>query len=203
APSNIANTDAEALKAKILATGLSVTQLASAAWASASTFRSSDKRGGANGARIRLSPMKTWDVNKPAELAKVLSALEGVQKEFNAGAKRISLADLIVLGGNAAIEKAAKDGGVDVKVPFTPGRGDATQEETEVESFAWLEPKADGFRNYVRKPIMPIEEHLVDRAQLLNLSAPEMTVLVGGLRVLGVGDAKLGVLTKTPGKLNN
>src|SRR6185436_5458146 len=149
-------------------------QLVSAAWASASTFRGSDKRGGANGARIRLAPQKDWEVNQPKQLAMVL------QKEFNAsasGSKKVSLADLIVLGGNAAIEKAAKDGGVDVKVPFSPGRMDATQEETEVESFAWLEPKADGFRNYVRKPIMAIEEHLVDRAQLLNLSAPEMTVL--------------------------
>jgi catalase-peroxidase len=203
APSTIGDADVAALKAKILATGLSVSQLASAAWASASTFRGSDKRGGANGARIRLTPMKSWEVNKPAELAKVLSALEGIQKEFNAGAKKVSMADLIVLGGTAAVEKAAKDAGFDVKVGFTPGRADATQEETEVESFAWLEPKADGFRNYVRKPIMPIEDHLVDRAQLLNLTAPEMTVLVGGLRVLGVGDAKLGVLTKTPGKLNS
>jgi len=203
APSNIDAADAEALKTKILATGLSVTQLASAAFASASTFRSSDKRGGANGARIRLNPIKNWEVNNPAELSKVLTALEGIQKEFNAGAKKVSLADLIVLGGNAAVEKAAKAGGVDVKVPFTPGRADATQEETEVDSFAWLEPKADGFRNYVRKPIMAIEEHLVDRAQLLNLSAPEMTALVGGLRVLQVGDAKLGVLTSKPGTLSN
>ena len=202
-PSNIDAADAEALKAKILATGLSVSELAETAFASASTFRSSDKRGGANGARIRLSPMKGWEVNKPAQLGKVLAALEGVQKEFNAGAKKVSLADIIVLGGNAAVEKAAKAGGVDVKVPFTPGRADATQEETEVESFAWLEPKADGFRNYVRKPIMAIEEHLVDRAQLLNLSAPEMTALVGGLRVLQVGDAKLGVLTNKPGTLSN
>jgi len=203
APSNIDNADAEALKAKILATGLSVSQLASAAWASASTFRGSDKRGGANGARVRLAPQKDWAVNKPAELAKVISALEGIQKEFNAGAKKVSLADLIVLAGNAAVEKAAKAGGYDVKVPFAPGRGDATQEETEIESFAWLEPKADGFRNYVRKPIMPIEDHLVDRAQLLDLSGPEMTVLVGGLRVLQVGDDKLGVLTTRPGVLSN
>ncbi len=203
APSNIDAKDADALKAKILATGLSVSELAGAAWASASTFRGSDKRGGANGARIRLTPMKNWEVNKPAELAKVLAALEGVQKAFNTGAKKVSLADLIVLGGAAAVEKAAKAGGYDVKVPFTPGRADATQEETEVESFAWLEPKADGFRNYVRKPIMAIEEHLVDRAQLLNLTAPEMTVLVGGLRALQVGDAKLGVLTTRPGTLSN
>ncbi|MBC7769514.1 MAG: catalase/peroxidase HPI [Phycisphaerales bacterium] len=195
--------DAEALKAKILATGLSVQQLASAAWASASTYRGSDRRGGANGARVRLSPQKDWEVNKPAELAKVISALEGIQREFNSGAKKVSLADLIVLAGNAAIEKAAKDGGVSVKAPFTPGRGDASQEETEIDSFKWLEPKADGFRNYVRKPLMPVEEHLVDRAQLLELTAPEMTVLIGGLRVLQVGDAKLGVLTTRPGTLSN
>ncbi len=203
APSTIGDADVETLKAKILATGLSVSELAGAAWASASTFRGSDKRGGANGARIRLTPMKSWEVNKPAELAKVLSALEGIQKEFNAGAKKVSLADLIVLAGGVAVEKAAKAGGVDVKVPFTPGRADATQDETEIESFAWLEPKADGFRNYVRKPIMSVEEHLVDRAQLLNLSAPEMTALIGGLRVLQVGDDKLGVLTTKPGTLSN
>ncbi len=203
APSTIDAADAEALKAKILATGLSVSELAGAAWASASSFRGSDKRGGANGARVRLAPQKNWEVNKPAELAKVLAALEGIQKEFNAGAKKVSLADLIVLAGNAAVEKAAKAGGVDVKLAFTSGRADATQEETEVESFAWLEPKADGFRNYVRKPIMPIEDHLVDRAQLLELTGPEMTALVGGLRVLQVGDAKLGVLTTRPGTLSN
>ena len=203
APSNIDAADAEALKAKILATGLTVGELAETAWASASTYRSSDKRGGANGARIRLAPMKDWAVNNPAQLSKVLTALEGVQTAFNTGAKKVSLADLIVLGGNAAVEKAAKAGGVDVKVPFTGGRGDATQEETEIESFAWLEPKADGFRNYVRKPIMSVEEHLVDRAQLLNLSAPELTALVGGLRVLQVGDDKLGVLTNKPGVLSN
>jgi len=202
-PSTIDANDAEALKAKILATGLSVTQLVSTAWASASTYRGSDRRGGANGARIRLAPIKDWEVNKPAELAKVISALEGVQKAFNGGAKKVSLADLIVLAGNAAIEKAAKDGGVNVKVPFNPGRGDATQEETEIESFKWLEPKADGFRNYVRKPIMPVEEHLVDRAQLLELSAPEMTVLIGGLRVLKVGHEQHGVLTNRPGVLSN
>jgi catalase-peroxidase len=200
APSKITDADVDGLKAKILATGLSVTELASAAWASASTYRGSDRRGGANGARIRLAPMKGWEVNNPSSLSKVISALEGVQKD--AGGK-VSLADLIVLGGVVAIEKAAKAGGVDVKVPFTPGRADATQEETEVESFAWLEPKADGFRNYVRKPIMAIEEHLVDRAQLLELTAPEMTVLVGGLRVLAVGDPKLGVLTTRPGTLSN
>ncbi len=203
APSTIDAADAEALKAKILATGLSVSELAGAAWASASSFRGSDKRGGANGARVRLAPQKNWEVNKPAELAKVLAALESIQKDFNAGAKKVSLADLIVLAGNAAVEKAAKAGGVDVKLAFAPGRADATQEETEVESFAWLEPKADGFRNYVRKPIMPIEDHLVDRAQLLELTGPEMTALVGGLRVLQVGDAKLGVLTTRPGTLSN
>ncbi|NWG52288.1 MAG: catalase/peroxidase HPI [Hydrogenophilaceae bacterium] len=202
-PSAIDAADAEALKAKILATGLSVAQLASVAWASASTFRGSDKRGGANGARIRLAPMKDWEVNNPAQLAKVLAALEAIQAGFNAGAKHVSLADLIVLAGNAAVEKAAKDGGVEVKVPFRPGRADATQEETEIESFAWLEPRADGFRNYVRAPIMTIEEHLIDRAQLLNLSAPEMTVLIGGLRALQVGVEKLGVLTTRPGVLSS
>ena len=199
-PSSITDADVDGLKAKIAATGLSVTELAETAWASASTYRGSDRRGGANGARIRLAPQKNWEVNKPAQLSKVLAALEGIQKE--AGGK-VSLADLIVLGGVVAIEKAAKAGGIDVKVPFTAGRGDATQEETEVESFAWLEPKADGFRNYVRKPIMSVEEHLVDRAQLLELTAPELTVLVGGLRALQVGDAKLGVLTSKPGTLNN
>jgi catalase-peroxidase len=202
-PSNIGDADVAALKAKILGAGLSVSELVETAWASASTFRSSDKRGGANGARIRLAPMKSWEVNKPAQLAKVLSALEGIQKEFNAGARKVSLADLIVLAGGAAIEKAAKDAGFNVQVGFTPGRADATQEETEIESFAWLEPKADGFRNHVRRPIMPIEEHLIDRAQLLNLTAPELTVLVGGLRVLQVGDPRLGVLTARPGKLTN
>ncbi|HRE43200.1 MAG TPA: catalase/peroxidase HPI [Terricaulis sp.] len=203
APSTINASDADALKAKILGAGLSVRALASAAWASASTFRGSDKRGGANGARVRLSPQKDWEVNQPAELAKVISALEKIQAEFNSGAKKVSLADLIVLAGNAAVEKAAKDGGYDVKVPFSPGRADATQEETEIDSFAWLEPKADGFRNYVRRPIMSIEEHLIDRAQLLNLSAPELTALIGGLRVLQVGDEKLGVLTNRPGVLSN
>jgi len=201
APSTISVADIDALKGKIAATGLSVRELAETAWASASTFRGSDKRGGANGARIRLAPLKGWEVNKPAQLAKVIAALEGVQKDF--GASKVSLADLIVLGGVVAIEKAAKGAGVEVKVPFTPGRADATQDETEVESFAWLEPKADGFRNYVRKPIMAIEDHLVDRAQLLGVTGPELTVLIGGLRVLQVGDDKLGVLTKTPGTLDN
>ena len=201
AASTISTADIDALKGKIAATGLSVRELAETAWASASTFRGSDKRGGANGARIRLAPLKSWEVNKPAQLAKVIAALEGVQKDF--GASKVSLADLIVLGGVVAIEKAARSAGVDIKVPFAPGRADATQEETEVESFAWLEPKADGFRNYVRKPIMAIEDHLVDRAQLLGVTGPELTVLIGGLRVLQVGDDKLGVLTKTPGTLNN
>jgi catalase-peroxidase len=199
--------DIDALKAKILATGLSVSQLASTAWASASTFRESDKRGGANGARIRLTPMKDWAVNNPPELAKVLSALEAVQKDFNAsasGGKKVSLADLIVLGGAAAVEKAAKAAGFDLKVPFTPGRMDASQEQTEIESFRYLEPKADGFRNWVgTRTIMSQEEHMVDRAQLLSLTAPEMTVLIGGLRALNVGQPKHGVLTKRPEQLSN
>jgi len=198
-----------ALKAKILASGLSISQLVSTAWASASTFRGSDKRGGANGARIRLAPQKDWAVNQPAELAKVLTKLEGIQKEFNAsaaGGKKVSLADLIVLGGTAAVEKAAKDAGVSVEVPFTPGRMDASQEHTDVESFEALEPKADGFRNYLQgKPPVSPEKLLVDRAQLLKLTAPEMTVLVGGLRVLGANTGKSthGVFTKHPEKLTN
>jgi catalase-peroxidase len=201
--------DVAALKAKILASGLSVSQLVSAAWASASTFRGSDKRGGANGARVRLAPQKDWEVNQPAQLATVLQKLEAIQKEFNAsaaGGKKVSLADLIVLGGNAAIEKAAKADGQDAKVPFTPGRMDASQEETDVASFAPLEPAADGFRNYYRsKHIMQPEEALIDKAQLLTLTAPEMTVLVGGLRVLGAnaGQAKYGVFTKKPETLTN
>ena len=205
----IGEQDIAALKAKILASGLSVSQLVSTAWASASTFRGSDKRGGANGARIRLAPQKDWDVNQPAQLAKVLQTLEAIQKEFNAsqsGGKKVSLADLIVLGGGAAIEKAAKDAGHDVKVPFTPGRMDASQEQTDVESFAPLEPTADGFRNYLRgKQRLSAEELLVDRAQLLTLTAPEMTVLVGGLRVLGAnaGKSTHGVFTKRPETLTN
>ncbi len=198
--STIGAADVDGLKAKILASGLSTRELIETAWASASSYRGSDRRGGANGARIRLAPMKDWEVNKPAQLSKVIAKLEAIQKE--AGGK-ISLADLIVLGGAAAIEKAAKDGGFNVKVPFNPGRGDATQEETEVHSVEFLNPKADGFRNYVRKPIMAVEEHLVDRAQLLELSAPELTVLIGGLRVLQVGDDKLGVFTSKPGVLSN
>jgi catalase-peroxidase len=197
------------LKAKILASGLSISQLVSTAWASASTFRGSDKRGGANGARIRLAPQKDWAVNQPAQLAKALQTLEGIQKEFNASAsngKKVSLADLIVLGGCAAIEKAAKAGGHDVKVPFTPGRMDASQEQTDVDSFAPLEPAADGFRNYVNgKQRVSEAELLVDRAQLLSLTAPEMTVLVGGLRVLGAnaGNSKNGVFTTRPETLTN
>ena len=198
-----------ALKAKILASGLSVAQLVSTAWASASTFRGSDKRGGANGARLRLAPQKDWEVNQPAELAKVLQALEAIQKDFNAsasGGKKVSLADLIVLGGGAAIEKAASAAGHDVKVPFAPGRMDASQEQTDAHSFAPLEPMADGFRNYLRgKSRLSAEEWLVDRAQLLTLTAPEMTVLVGGLRVLGAnaGKSKHGVFTKKPETLSN
>ncbi|MGB8575223.1 MAG: catalase/peroxidase HPI, partial [Pseudolabrys sp.] len=199
----IGEQDIAALKAKILASGLSVSQLVSTAWASASTFRGSDKRGGANGARIRLAPQKDWDVNQPAQLAKVLQKLEAIQKEFG---KKVSLADLIVLGGCAAIEKAAKDAGHNVKVPFTPGRMDASQEQTDVDSFAPLEPTADGFRNYLPgKQRLSAEELLVDRAQLLTLTAPEMTVLVGGLRVLGAnaGQSKHGVFTKKPETLTN
>ncbi len=196
--------DIAELKAKILASGLTVSQLVSAAWASASTFRKSDKRGGANGARIRLAPQRDWDVNQPAQLKSVLSKLEAIQKEFG---KKVSLADLIVLGGSAAVEKAAKDAGIDVKVPFTPGRMDASQEQTDVVSFAPLEPRADGFRNYIgtKTQFMAPEEALVDRAQLLTLTAPEMTVLVGGLRVLGAnaGQAKHGVFTNKPETLTN
>jgi catalase-peroxidase len=198
--------DIAALKAKILGSGLTVSQLVSTAWASASTFRGSDKRGGANGARIRLSPQKDWEVNQPAELAKVLQALETIQKAFNTGGKKVSLADLIVLGGSAAIEKAARDGGQDVTVPFTPGRMDASQAQTDVASFAPLEPVADGFRNYLRgKSRRTVEDLMLDRAQLLNLTAPEMTVLVGGLRVLGAntGQTKHGVFTNRVGTLSN
>jgi catalase-peroxidase len=198
--------DVTALKAKLLASGLTVSQLVSTAWASASTFRSSDKRGGANGARIRLQPQAGWEVNQPDELAQVLRVLEGVQAEFNSGAKKVSLADLIVLGGAAAVEKAAKDAGHAVEVPFTGGRVDATEEHTDAESFAALEPTADGFRNYQGKGNrLPAEYLLLDRANLLGLSAPELTVLVGGLRVLGAnhGGTSLGVLTETPGVLTN
>jgi catalase-peroxidase len=201
--------DIAALKAKILASGLSVSDLVSTAWASASTFRGSDKRGGANGARIRLAPQKDWEVNQPQRLAAVLQKLEAIQKAFNAsaaGGKRVSLADLIVLGGGAAVEKAAKAAGHEVKVPFAPGRMDASAEQTDAESFAALEPLADGFRNYVSgQQLMMPEEALVDRAQLLTLTAPEMTVLVGGLRVLGAnaGGSKHGVFTQRPETLTN
>ncbi len=201
--------DIAALKAKTLASGLSVSELVSTAWASASTFRGSDKRGGANGARIRLAPQKDWEVNQPAQLAKALTALEAVQSEFNSaqsGSKKVSLADLIVLGGCAAVEKAAKDAGHDVTVPFTPGRTDASQEQTDVESFDVMEPIADGFRNYQKAQYkVPAEELLVDKAQLMTLTAPEMTVLVGGLRVLNTnfGQTSHGVFTKQAGTLTN
>jgi catalase-peroxidase len=208
--------DAAALKARILASGIPVSDLVATAWGSASTFRGSDKRGGANGARIRLAPQKDWEVNQPAELAQVLEKLEAIQKEFNTSqsaqsnghAKKVSLADLIVLAGSAALEEAAKKAGVNVKVPFTPGRMDASQEQTDVESFAPLEPRADGFRNYIssrRTHFLQPEEALVDRAQLLRLTGPEMTVLLGGLRVLGanVGKCEHGVFTNRPGTLTN
>ena len=202
--------DIAALKKQILASGLSVSQLVSTAWASASSFRGTDKRGGANGARIRLAPQKDWAVNNPPELAKVLKTLEGIQRAFNesqtGGKKKVSLADVIVLGGCAAVEKAATDGGYNVQVPFTPGRGDALQEQTDVESFAVLEPDADGFRNYIGDghPV-PAEHLLVERAFRLTLSAPEMTVLVGGLRVLNANTAQsnVGVFTTRPGTLTN
>ncbi|MET9586295.1 catalase/peroxidase HPI [Streptomyces sp. NPDC006539] len=198
--------DITALKAKILGSDLTVSQLVSTAWASASTFRGSDKRGGANGARIRLEPQRGWEVNEPDQLAEVLRTLEGIQRDFNSGDKNVSLADLIVLGGAAAVEKAAKDAGHDVQVPFTPGRVDATDEHTDAESFAALEPNTDGFRNYLGKGNrLPAEYLLLDRANLLTLSAPELTVLVGGLRVLGANhqQSSHGVLTETPGKLTN
>ncbi|MBN2428880.1 MAG: catalase/peroxidase HPI [Deltaproteobacteria bacterium] len=201
--------DIAALKTKILASGLPVSELVSTAWASASTFRGSDMRGGANGARIRLAPQKDWEVNQPAQLKRILQTLEGIQKEFNStqsGGKRISLADTIVLGGCAAVEQAAKNAGHDITVPFTPGRTDASQEQTDVASFAVLEPAADGFRNYLKtKYSVSAEELLVDRAQLLTLTAPEMTVLVGGLRVLNTnfGQSRHGVFTKRPGALTN
>jgi catalase-peroxidase len=198
--------DARELKARVLASGLSVSELVSTAWASASTYRGSDRRGGSNGARVRLAPQKDWEANQPAQLAKVLKVLEVIQSGFNTGAKKVSLADLIVLAGNAGVEAAAKAAGQSVEVPFTPGRTDASQEQTDVESFAVLEPVADGFRNY-RKQAYKVspEEMLLDKAQLLTLSAPEMTVLVGGLRVLGAnhGGSKHGVFTQRPGQLTN
>ena len=208
----IGEQDIAALKAKILSSGLSISQLVSTAWASASTFRGSDKRGGANGARIRLAPQKDWEVNQPAELAKVLAKLEAIQREFNSSqsngnkGKKISLADLIVLGGSAAVKEAAKKAGFDVKVPFSPGRTDASQEQTDAHAFAVLEPTADGFRNYLRVGhTLEPEQLLLDRAQLLNLTAPEMTVLIGGLRVLGANfkQSKNGVFTNQPGALTN
>jgi len=201
--------DTASLKAKILASGVSVPELVSTAWASASTFRGSDKRGGANGARIRLAPQKDWVANEPEQLAKVLKALEGVQRDFNGSAsdgKKVSLADLIVLGGNAAVEQAARNAGVDITVPFSPGRMDASQEQTDVESFEVLEPLADGFRNFLKgRYSVPAEKLLVNKAQLLTLTAPEMTVLVGGMRVLdtNVGHGKQGVFTQHPGTLSN
>ena len=205
----IDETDVSDLKAKILASGLSVSQLVSTAWASASTFRGSDMRGGANGARIRLAPQKDWEVNQPAQLTSVLEVLEGIQKEFNgaqSGGKKVSLADVIVLGGCAAVEQAAKDAGFDITVPFTPGRTDATPEQTDVEAFTVLEPKADGFRNYLKaKYSVSAEELLVDKAQLLTLTAPEMTVLIGGMRVLNAnfGQSPHGVFTRQPETLTN
>jgi len=205
----INNSDVESLKKKILGSGLTVSQLVSVAWASASTFRGSDMRGGANGARIRLAPQKDWEVNNPAQLKTVLGTLEKIQKDFNgaqAGNKQVSMADLIVLGGCAGVEKAAKDAGYEVTVPFSPGRADATEEQTDVEAFEVLEPMADGFRNYVRiKYLASVEEMLVDRSQLLTLTAPEMTVLVGGMRVLGTNwdQSKHGVFTDRPGALTN
>jgi len=207
----IEDKDADALKAKILASGLTVSQLVSTAWASASTFRGSDKRGGANGARLRLAPQKDWEVNEPAQLAQVLAKLEEIQKSFSGGLlskKKVSMADLIVLGGDAAIEKAAKAADVDLKIPFKPGRADASQEQTDTQSFAPLEPRADGFRNYVnpnKMQFMKPEDALIDKAQLLTLTGPEMTALVGGLRVLGAntGDSKKGVFTSRVGVLSN
>jgi catalase-peroxidase len=203
----VTDEDVKALKAKILESGLSVSQLVSTAWAAAASFRGTDKRGGANGGRIRLAPQKDWEVNKTADLDTVLPALEKIQSEFNgsaSGGKKVSLADLIVLGGSAAVEKAAKDAGVEVTVPFAPGRTDASQEQTDVESFAVLEPRADGFRNYIRAGEKALVERLlVEKAYFLNLTAPQLTVLVGGLRVLGNGKSKHGVFTDRPGALTN
>ena len=204
----VGDDDIAALKAKVLDSGLTVAELVSTAWAAAASFRSTDKRGGANGARIRLEPQRTWEVNQPEQLARVLDVLEGVQREFNeaSGAKKISLADLIVLAGSTAVEKAARDAGVELTVPFRPGRTDASQDQTDIDSFRVLEPRADGFRNYLRagEKLQP-EVLLVDRAYMLNLTAPEMTVLVGGLRCLGAnaGGAAHGVLTDRPGVLTN
>jgi catalase-peroxidase len=203
----IDESDVEALKAKVLDSGLTVPQLVKTAWSSAGSFRSTDKRGGANGARIRLEPQKNWEINEPSELAKVLPVLEKVQQDFNAsGGKKVSLADLIVLAGSAAVEKAAKDAGFEISVHFAPGRTDASQESTDVDSFAVLEPRADGFRNYVRPgEKAPLEQLLVERAYMLDVTAPELTALVGGLRVLGAnhGGSKHGVFTDKPGVLSN
>jgi catalase-peroxidase len=203
----VGDDDVTALKATVLDSGLSVSELVSTAWAAASSFRDTDKRGGANGARIRLEPQRSWEVNQPEQLSAVLERLEGIRTTFNeAGGAKISLADLIVLAGSAAVEKAAKDAGIEVTVPFHPGRTDATQEQTDVESFGVLEPRADGFRNYLRPGVKQQPEVLlVERAYMLNLTAPEMTVLVGGLRALGtnVGGAPHGVLTDRPGVLSN
>jgi catalase-peroxidase len=199
--------DIAALKSKVLESGLSVPQLVKTAWSAAASFRSTDKRGGANGARIRLEPQKNWEVNEPSELDKVLPALEKIQQDFNgAGGKKVSLADLIVLAGSAAVEKAAKDGGYAIDVHFVPGRTDATQENTDAESFAVLEPRADGFRNYVRAgEKAPLEKHLLEKAYLLDVTAPELTVLIGGLRALNAnhGGTKHGVFTDKPGVLTN
>jgi len=205
----VSHDDIAELKSKILGSGLTVSELVSTAWASASTFRRSDKRGGANGARIRLAPQKDWEVNDPAQLARVLEKLEAIQKAYNdthGGEKKVSLADLIVLAGSAAVEKAARDAGVEISVPFTPGRMDASQEQTDVDSFRPLEPRTDAFRNYLSgKQFMQPEEAMVDRAQLLTLTGPEMTVLLGGMRVLGTnaGGTDHGVLTKNVGQLTN
>jgi catalase-peroxidase len=205
----VGESDVAALKAKVLGAGLSISQLVSTAWASAATFRGTDKRGGANGARIRLAPQRDWEVNDPSELAKVLQSLEEIQQDFNAsasGGKKISLADLIVLGGCAAVEQAAKKAGVDITVPFTPGRTDASQEQTDVEAFEVLEPRADGFRNYLRSGEKLDPEHLLlERANLLTVSAPQMTVLVGGMRALGAnfGGTAHGVFTTRPETLTN
>jgi catalase-peroxidase len=205
----IGEKDIAALKGKLAASGLSISQLVSTAWASAASFRGTDKRGGANGARIRLAPQKNWEVNNPAELSKVLQTLEKIQQDFNrsqSGGKKVSLADLIVLGGCAAIEQAAKKAGYDIKVPFAPGRTDASQEQTDVESFAVLEPRFDGFRNYIHAgEELPAQSLLVERAFMLNLTPTDMTVLVGGMRVLNAnsGQSRHGVLTRRPGTLTN
>jgi catalase-peroxidase len=203
----IDDADVKALKAKVLDSGLSVSQLVKTAWSAAASFRSTDKRGGANGARLRLEPQKSWEANEPSELAKVLPVLEKIQQDFNgAGGNKVSLADVIVLAGSAAVEKAAKDGGYQIEVPFAPGRTDASQESTDVESFGLLEPRADGFRNYVRTgEKLPLEKLLLEKAYFLDATAPELTVLIGGLRALDAnhGGSKHGVFTDKPGVLTN